>query len=126
MLEQFDDALAVALPRGARPVVLDAFQQVAAAQLERGLRVTVRQPFELDRVDPQPVARRDRPTRSPFDRDGGITEIPRRSVHRAVRRLARALWSSTSGQKRDASSARGDRSTGEREIAEQRPGALRR
>ncbi len=58
LLEELDDPLAVTLPRRARPVVLDPLQQVAAAQLERGLGLALRQPFELDRIDPQPVVSR--------------------------------------------------------------------
>ena len=122
MLEQFDDALTVALPRGARPVVLDAFQQVAAAQLERGFRVTVRQSFELDRVDPQPALGGQADSLA-FDRDRGITEIPPQCPQGGPEAGAGALVEHVGPEARRQFRT-GDRSTGEREIAEQRPGAL--
>ena len=122
MLEQFDDALAVALPRGYRPVVLDSFQQLAAAQLERGVRLTVRQSFELDRVDPQPALGAQADPLA-FDRDRSIAELAPQCPQGGPEAGAGALVEHVGPEARRQFRT-GDRSIGEREIAEQRPGAL--
>jgi hypothetical protein len=121
-LQQLDHPLAVALARRPRPVVLKPLEQLAAAQLQSRERLARRQPLELARVDPQTVLVVQHRVIASTSSD---VPIRRRSDHSALRKLARALRSRTSGQNVvDQLGARhGTRR--ERQIREQGPRPLR-
>lgn len=105
-LQQLRGALAALLARLVRPFVLETGQELARAELECFLELPVGlEPVGLRDVDPDALAT---PTRSRDATSAPFACSPscRRSDQSALRRLARALSSRTSGQKRDATAER--------------------
>ena len=125
--ERLEDALAVGVARPGGPILLQAGQQLAVAERERvGGAAGGHQRFEGEGVHRRPASGPGRPSRVAIRCASAPGPSARRSAHTALRRLARALVSSTSGQKRAASVPRSCPPGCKREPGEQRPRALAR
>ena len=90
LLEQGDHALAMALARGQRPLVLHPLQQLPVAERQRLLgRRVADEPLELARVDPQ-VRVRAQPDTLSVD-DDPVGELPAQRPQHAAQARPRAL-----------------------------------
>ena len=104
VFEQRDEALAVLVARLEHPLVVEAGQERALAERERLLERPSARRRSASRTSTHVSGAS--PTRSRVATSAS-SPSERRSAQSALRRLARALSSSTSGQKREATAARG-------------------